>query len=46
MVKIIHNEGHPERFTELHGEEKRKERDRDAQEEKRGDEKGREQSSQ
>ena len=26
--KILHSEGHPERFTELHGEEKREERDR------------------
>ena len=24
MVKILHSEGHPERFTELHGEEKRR----------------------
>ena len=23
--KIVHNEGHPERFTELHGKEKREE---------------------
>ena len=23
--KILHSEGHPERFTELHGEEKREE---------------------
>ena len=35
-----------ERLTELHGEEKREERDRDDQEEKRGYQKGREQSSQ
>ena len=26
--KIIHNEGHPEKFTELHGEEKREEENR------------------
>ena len=38
--------GHPERFTELHGEEKREEGDRGDQEEKRGNRKGREQSSQ
>ena len=31
---------HPERFAELHGEEKRKERDRGDQEEKRGNQKG------
>ena len=35
-----------ERFTELHGEEKREEVDRGVQEEKRGHQKGREQSSQ
>ena len=46
MVKILHSEGHPERFTELHGEEKREEGDRGNQEEKRGNQKGREQSSQ
>ena len=47
MVKIFfHSEGHPERFTELHKEEKREERDRGDQEEKRGNQKGREQSSQ
>ena len=44
--KILHSEGHPERFTELHGEEKREEGDRDDQEEKRGDQKGREQARQ
>ena len=42
---ILHNEGHPERFTELHGEQK-EERDRGNQEEKRGSQKGREQFSQ
>ena len=40
------SEGHPEKFTELHGEEKREVGDRGDQEEKRGDEKGRETSSQ
>ena len=44
-MKILHSEGHPERFTELHGEEKREEGDRGDEEEKRGGEKGREQSS-
>ena len=34
----------PERFTELHGEEKREEGDRGDEEEKRGNQKGREQS--
>ena len=43
---IIHNEGHPERFKELHGEDKRVERDTGDQEEKRGSQKGREESSQ
>ena len=37
---------HPERFAELHGEEKREEGDRGDQEKKRGNQKGREQSSQ
>ena len=45
-MKIHHSEGYPERFTELHGEEKREEGDRGNQEEKRGNQKGREQSSQ
>jgi len=46
MVKsFLHSEGHPEKFTELHGEEKREEGDRGDQEEKRGNQKGREQSS-
>ena len=35
--KILHSEGHPERFTELHEEEEREEGDRDEQEEKKGD---------
>ena len=38
--------GHPERFTELHGEEKRDEGDRGDQEEKKGNQKRREQASQ
>ena len=38
--------GHSESFAELHGEEKREEGDRGDQEEKRGNQKGREQSSQ
>ena len=46
MIKRFSSEGQLKMYTELHGEEKRKERDRDAQEEKRGGEKGREQSSQ
>ena len=40
MVKILHSEGHHERFTKLHGEEKREEGDRGYQEEKRGESKG------
>ena len=40
MVKILHSEGHPERFTELHEEEKREKGDRGDQEEKRGNQKG------
>ena len=32
---ILHSEGHPERFTELHGEEKRKEGERGDQEERK-----------
>ena len=45
-VKILHSEGFPELHGELHGEEKREEGDRGDQEEKRGNQKGREQSSQ
>ena len=41
-----HSKGHPERFTELHGEEKREEGDRGDQEEKRRNQKRREQASQ
>ena len=37
---------HPERFTELHEEEKMEDGDRGDQEEKRGNQKDREQSSQ
>ena len=44
--KILHSEGHLERFTELDGEEKRKEGDRGDQEEKRGTQKGRDQYNQ
>ena len=43
--KILHSEGHPERFPELHGEVKRGEGDRGDQEEKRGNQKEKEQSS-
>ena len=43
---ILHSGGHPERFTELHGEEKMEEGDRGDQEVKRGSQKGRDQSSQ
>ena len=46
MVKRFSSQGHPERFTELHGEEKRDEGDRGDQEENRGNQKGREQASQ
>ena len=38
--KILHSEGHPERFTELYGEEKREEGDRGDQEEKRENQMG------
>ena len=40
VKKILHCEGHPERFTELHEEEERAEGDRDEQEEKKGDSRG------
>jgi len=33
---VLHSLEHPERFTDLHIEEKREERDRSDQEEKRG----------
>ena len=42
----LHSLEHSERFTELHREEKMKGRDRDDQEEKRENQKGREQYSQ
>ena len=42
----MNSEGHPERFTELHGEEKREEGVRGDQEEKRGTQKRREQAGQ
>ena len=38
--KILYSEAHPERLTELHEEEERKEGDTDEQEEKRGDSRG------
>ena len=44
-MKQFYSVGHPERFTELHREEKREEGDRGDQE-KKGSQKGREQSSQ
>ena len=44
--KFLHSERHRQRFTELHGEEKREEGDRGDQEEKRGNQKRREQASQ
>jgi len=43
---ILHSQEYPERFTELYTEEKREEGDRGDQEEKRGSQKEREQSSQ
>ena len=45
-MKRVCSEGHPERFKELYGEEKREEVDRGDQEEKRGSQKRRDQSSQ
>ena len=45
-MKFLHSEGHLERYTELHGEEKREEGDRGEQEKKRGNQKGKEQASQ
>ena len=44
--KFLHSEGHPETFTELHGEEKRDKGDRGYQEEKRENQKRIEQASQ
>ena len=46
MVQRLFTMRDTQRFTELHGEEKREEGDRGDQEEKRGDQKGRELSSQ
>ena len=43
---ILHSERHPERFIELHGEEKREEGDRGDQEENMGYQKARDRSSQ
>ena len=40
VKKDSSSEGQPERFTELHEEEERKEGDRDEQEEKKGDSRG------
>ena len=37
---FLHSEGHLERYTELHGKEKREEGDRGNQEEKRGNKRG------
>ena len=45
-LSALHSLEHPERFTELHREEKREEGNRGAQGEKRGSQKGRDQSSQ
>ena len=45
-MKFLHSEGHSERFTELHGEEKREEGDRGDQDEMRWNQKRREQASQ
>ena len=45
MVKKLSTVKEPKRFTELHGEEKRKEGDRGDQEEKKGNQKGRDHSS-
>ena len=44
--KFLHSEGHPEKFTELHGEEKREGGDRDDQDEMRWNQMRREQASQ
>ena len=44
--KLLHSEGHPERFTKLDGEDNKVEGDRVGQEKKRGNPKGREQASQ
>ena len=46
MIKRFSSEGQLKTYTELHGEEKREERDRGDQEEKRGNQKRRVQASQ
>ena len=46
LKSLLHSEGHPERFTELHGEEKREEGVRGAPHEMRWNQKRREQASQ
>ena len=45
-MKKFSTVGHPEKFTELHGEVKREEGNRGDQKEKRGSQKGRDQSKQ
>ena len=45
-LSVLHSLEHPETFTELGREEKGEEGDRGDQEEKRGNQKGRERSSQ
>ena len=45
-LSVLHSPEHTKRFTELHREEKREEGDRGDQEEKRGSEKGKDQSNQ
>ena len=42
----LHSLEHPERFAELHGEDKREEEDRDDQKEQKGSQKERDRSSQ
>ena len=46
VEKILHNEGHPKRFTELHGEEKREEGVRGDLNEMKWNQQRREQASQ
>ena len=45
-LSVLHSPEHTKRFTELHGEGKREEGNGSYQEEKRGNQKGREKSSQ
>ena len=45
-MKFLHSEGHPQRFTELHGEEKREEGVRGDPNEMRRNQKRREQATQ